>query len=113
MLAAALLALVLLGRAGAGPPEGMSGKMVFDQAADGLQKYRKETETERRIGRLLLLHKVDDVRVAVALGEALSEPELYPYAACLLVKYGARYDARGWWKENEAGLRRRAAQLPR
>ena len=36
----AVLALALPGKAVAGPPEGVSGKMVLDEAADGLRRYR-------------------------------------------------------------------------
>jgi hypothetical protein len=50
LLVFVVLALVLPGQAVAGPPEGMSGKMVFDEVADGLRKYRKEEDEEKRMG---------------------------------------------------------------
>jgi hypothetical protein len=49
MIAAVLPLLFAMGQALAGPPEKWSGKIVFDEVADGLRKYRKETDTVKRI----------------------------------------------------------------
>jgi len=71
MIAAVLLLLFALGQAVAGPPEKSSAKMVLDEVADGLRKYRKEQDTEKRIRWLKKLAPTKDPRVAVALGDAL------------------------------------------
>jgi hypothetical protein len=52
----------------AGPPEGVSGKMVFDEVAYGLQRYQQETDTNKRIRWLEKLAPTHDPRVAVLLG---------------------------------------------
>jgi hypothetical protein len=122
----AALALLPPGKAVAGPPDGASGKMVLDEVADGLRKYRKEEDLDRRFKALNRLAPTRDPRVAVALGEAFDEedkgyfrfrlsicldewfvpPDFRPKADCIEV-------VRRWWDANEADLRRRAAQLPR
>jgi hypothetical protein len=123
----ALFVLLVPGRPVlAGPPEGPSGEMVLDEVADGLRKYHKEKDTERRIDRLLELAPMSDPRVLVTLGEALGDPsmEIRSLAVVLLASRD-RHDDRvwpytperreavmAWWKENEAELRRRAKQLP-
>jgi hypothetical protein len=63
----AVLALTLPGKAVAGPPEGVSGKMVLDEVADGLRKYRHETNLHRRQVWLVKLAPSRDLRVSVAL----------------------------------------------
>jgi hypothetical protein len=133
---AALLAVLALPlhQAVAGPPEQVPGKMVFDVVADGLRKYRKETDEEKRIKWLRNLAPSGDPRVAIALGEAFAawKPPVggtYLYfpgeghiAGMCLASY--RFTSTGpapasieglrrWWHDNEAALRRRAAQLPR
>ena len=45
----AVLALLTPNRAVAGPPEGVSGKMVLDEVADGLRQYRKEKDQGKRV----------------------------------------------------------------
>ena len=98
--------------------------MVRDEVADGLRRYQQEKEGGRRLAWLKRLAPTRDVRVAVALGEALDEPAglLSGEAVVLLL---AHYDigptspledlsgaVRRWWKKNKTDLRRRAAQLP-
>jgi hypothetical protein len=119
----ATLALLLHGTMRAGPPEGASGKMALDKVADGLRKYRNAATAEQRAVLLYNLAETRDVRVAVALGEALSDAELGDGAAIMLaccyrpqprlLFADAIGESRRWWKANEADLRRRAAQLPR
>jgi hypothetical protein len=128
-LTLAILFLPAPGMASARPPEGASGKMVLDEVADGLRKYRKEPDPERRLDRLTRLAPTGDPRVAVALAEAMNVGEWwYRGWACTLLfrhfenrapierhRHGDLIDpiVERWWKENEADLRRRAAQLPR
>jgi hypothetical protein len=129
VLLLAVLALLSPGKAVAGPPEGVSGKMVLDEVADGLRQYRMTRDQNRRINWLERLAPTGDPRVAVALGEALKgEGELVRLAAARnVVYYGAPpivasprvgFEARQierashWWAANEADLRRRAKQLP-
>jgi hypothetical protein len=122
-----LLALVSPGRAFAGPPEGPSGRMVLDEVADGLRKYQKETDPETRVKWLAKLAPTQDPRVAVAIGEALGpaicvndKRAWLPLTDMLLKNFPIPEQPRVykltiawyWWKENEADLRRRAAQLP-
>jgi hypothetical protein len=124
-IAVPLLMLPLLsGPTFAGPPEGASGKMVLDEVADGLRRYQQEKDGGRRLAWLKRLAPARDVRVAVALGEAVDGPAglLSGEAVVLLL---AHYDigamspledlsgaVRRWWKANKADLRRRAKQLP-
>src|SRR5438309_980167 len=58
----------------AGPPEAVSGRMVLDEVADGLRRYRNEGDVGKRMEILWRLAPTGDPRVAVALGEALSDP---------------------------------------
>jgi hypothetical protein len=132
----AALALLSPGMADTGPPEGASGKMAFDEVAEGLRKYRKEKDPEKRLACLQRLGATGDPRVAVALvGAANNEngDDLDCEAADILWWHYASPDAashrglvtdqisspprgkgfRPWWKANEADIRRRAAQLPR
>src|SRR5581483_11207366 len=113
----------------AGRPEGASGKMVLDEVADGLRHYRKEPDEDRRLALLTRLAPSRDPRVAIALGEFLEAPVdvVNQFDAALLVccHYGATSrssndgvhclvrGATAWCHENEAGLRRPAARLPR
>ena len=132
--ALAVLGLIPPGKAGAGPPERTSGRIVFDTVADGLRKYGKETDEQKRIDWLLRLAPSQDPRVAVVLGEAVAAwnppvmagtglyfPGVGHVAALCLVEY--RFTSPGpsptsiegikqWWRDNEADLRRRAKQLP-
>jgi hypothetical protein len=122
----AALALLSPGEAFAGPPEEVSGRMAFDEVADGLRKYRREADSKKRIEWLRKLAPTHDPRVGVALGEALAEEnsEVGKVAAYLIAKCSYRrasplitskfyYDSQAWWKASEADLRRRAARLPR
>jgi hypothetical protein len=133
----ATLALLSPGRAVAGPPERVSGKMMlFDEVADGLRTYHKEKNPEKRLAWLQTLGATGDPRVAIALVDAANNrngDDLDCEAADLLWWYYASPDAasrrglviqdidkpptgkgyRPWWKANEAAVRRRAARLSR
>ncbi|HEX5269790.1 MAG TPA: hypothetical protein VFW33_04845 [Gemmataceae bacterium] len=69
----AALALLSPGRAVAGPPEGASGRMVLDEVADGLRKYRREEDDAKRIAWLRRLAPTRDARVAAALEDCAAE----------------------------------------
>jgi hypothetical protein len=122
LLALARLAVLALMPA-AGPPEGMSGRMALDEVADGLRKYQKEKDAKRRRAWLERLAQTRDVRVAVALGEAMGDADLReaPYHLMLLHfasdltgdGQGLLAEVARWWGKNEADLRRRAKELPR
>jgi hypothetical protein len=128
LLFLAVLALTLPGKAVAGPPEGVSGKMVLvcDEVATWCRQFRRERDDETRMRMLKRLKRTDDPRVAVVLGEtwektgnplrdeefSIRESDLL--AATLLSHW---YIPKGeplspWWKENKADLRRRAKHLP-
>ena len=103
--------------------------MVFDEVADGLRRYQREKDPQKQAARLTRLAAIRDPRVALALGEAFMQDnpqELRLAGIRAVVTYYARLppeqrsdnlyafiNARAWWKENEADLRHRAAQLPR
>jgi hypothetical protein len=131
----AVLSLLSPGTAVAGPPEGVAARMVLDEVADGMRKYRKETETPKRLAWLRKLAATGDPRVAVLLAEAArnhDDGEVDCEAADELWWHYASPDAvsrrgivnrqdrkpptglnyRAWWKANEAEMRRRARQLP-
>jgi hypothetical protein len=83
LVALALLAL-LAPPATAGPPEGVSGRMVPDEVADGLMRHRLETDQAKRRRWLKRLALTTDPRVAIALAEAMSGPDYF--AASLFCK---------------------------
>ncbi len=135
-LSLALLAwvAVLPAPLAAGPPEGPSAKMALapDEVADGLRKYRNAKNEAKRLRLLDKLARTRDPRVAVALGDALSDPscDVQATAAIGILFHQAggftQYIApkiptteqviavaRDWWKENESDLRRRAKALAR
>lgn len=113
----------------AGPPERPSGRMAFDQVADGLRKYRCQEDPENRIRWLKKLAPTCDVRVAVALGDAWGDRDrtVGSVAADLLAKHFCPKDDElrvhtvasawgefsDWWKKNEGDFRRRAKELSR
>jgi hypothetical protein len=116
-----VLALSLPGKAIAGPPEGVSGKMVLDEVADGLRKYRKEKDAVKRLRLLEKLAPTRDPRVAIVLVEARPSASRLGQEGILLIDYfikGTRFHSGntvwvdGWWEANEVELRRRAKQLP-
>ena len=119
----AALALLSPGRAVAGPPERVSGKMVLDKVEDGLRNYRKAKDRSSRAVRLIQLADTasDDPRVALAIGEAFADVSgslraLAGDLACehyLPISEAHLPGIIQWWAKNEADLRRRAAQLPR
>jgi hypothetical protein len=114
----AALALLLPGKAVAGPPEGASGKMVYDGVADGLRQYRSEKDQDRRYEWLERLAPTKDPRVAIVLYEAAKEDNRLDsllaefFVAGTPFQRGTRYYVTDWWEANEANLRRRAKQLP-
>jgi hypothetical protein len=124
LMLVATLALILPGKTVAGPPEGVSGEMVLDKVADGLLRYRLQTDPQKRRRWLKQLAPTKDPRVAVVLGEALAYADPDYLAAYLLCQYylsrdnppspkwAAYLSAAEWWDANEADLRRRAKQLP-
>src|SRR5579885_3760935 len=143
VFAVCLFVLLLPGRpALAGPPEKVSGRMVLDEVADGLRKYRKMTDPEAQIRMLGRLARTRDPRVAVLLGEVVwikgrrnAEDCTTLWAAPLFSHYFVQQaegelvikDIRSvvkfsppwrwdydlfWWEKNEAELRHRARQLP-
>jgi hypothetical protein len=125
VLLLAVLALLPPGKAVAGPPEGVSGKMVLapDEVADGLRKYHKEKDHAKQVELLGRLAKTRDPRVAVELGkwlvganrdlqfEAIGQLALH-FARETRFDNGKVINVTAWWDANEAGLRRRAKQLP-
>jgi hypothetical protein len=113
----------------AGPPERVSGRMVLDEVADGLRRYRMEKDEEKRAAWLFRLGDCRDARVVVVMGEGLSDPsEQIQHAATLgILRYadGPDYEdhlmggpnpstvwAKKWWRLNEAELRRQAKKPP-
>jgi hypothetical protein len=60
----------------AGPPEGASGRMVLDEVADGLRRSSRATDDGKRIAYLERIAPTHDPRVAIFLGEMLSDPVL-------------------------------------
>jgi hypothetical protein len=132
----AALALLSPGKAAAGPSEGVSAKMVFDEVGVGLRQYRKEKDPQKRLAWLETLGATGDPRVALALVAAANNEngdDLDCEAAEILWWHYASPDAashrglvthdiispppgkgfRPWWKANEADIRLRAARLPR
>jgi hypothetical protein len=75
-LGVALLSVLLPGKTVAGPPDGASGRMVLDEVADGLRRYRQAKEMATRIAYLKRLALTRDPRVGVALWEAQGDPSL-------------------------------------
>jgi hypothetical protein len=103
----------------AGPPERPAGRMAFDEVADGLRRYRRERDPQRRRELLQKLAPTRDPRVAVAMGEVLAGSGCpYPEIAFLAEYYlpeskrGSTDSVWDWWRENEADLRRRARDFP-
>jgi hypothetical protein len=126
MLVLALLLALVPGRPVlAGPPEGVSGRMVLDKVVEGLMRYRHETDLDKRWDRLGELARTRDPRVAVVLGDLLdhgTDADQQQAAVIFIVRYhgqkglacltGIVPPVHAWWKKNEADLRRRAKQLP-
>ncbi len=106
----------------AGPPAGVSGKLVLDEVADGLRKYGREKDLARRAQLLQRLAPTTDPRVAVALGEAMDDPNdwMAGFAAMMLLEYycqetpcfGLWGTVRPWWEKHQTDLRRWARLLP-
>ena len=120
----AVMALLSPGKAVAGPPEGVSGKMTFLDATPGLQAYRKEKDDKKRSEWRERLAPSRDPRVAIMLWETFCDEsesvEMRCDALDLLRRYfvegtrfqeGTLYHCGDWWEANEADLRLRATQL--
>ena len=134
------LTLVLLtappGNVFAGPPEGVSGRMAFDEVSERLRQYRQETDEGRRIAWLRRLAPSRDPRVALELWDVFAwvrgkrAAAIRTVARDCLAEYYATKDGRplsevtqsdeergrgvcAWWSANAADVRRRAGQLPR
>ena len=71
-LAVVVLLLAQPGKTVAGPPEKISGKLVFDEVEDGLRKYRAEKDWKKRIELLKRLAPKRDKRIEDVLETALS-----------------------------------------
>jgi CheY-like chemotaxis protein len=137
LLAMPLLALLAsVPPAAAGPPEGPSGRMAFDEVAEGLRRYRLEADPARRRAWLRRLAPAGDARVALELWEVFAWVRGRRTAAtravardCLAERYATR-DGRplaevaqseadrgagvcSWWSQNGPDLRHRASELPR
>ena len=128
LLLVSLLALVLPSQAVAGPPEGVSGKMVLDEVEDGLRKYRKAQTPAAKVTVLRQLYSSSDPRLAILLYSIVvdksEDNDVHYWAFHILARnfligktpffdpeHGV-FQRDSWWKENEADLRRRAKQLP-
>jgi hypothetical protein len=119
-----VLTLALSGPTLAGPPEGVSGKMVMarDEVADELRKYRQEILPTARLRWLKKHASTKDPRVALAIGEATTDPDPTLSLWSRILLFNNVIDSPKpsmtlgelavWWKENGADLRRRAKQLP-
>jgi hypothetical protein len=101
-------------------PAPASQEMVVDGVAEGLRRYRTETDEKRRRAILWKLAPTRDPRVALALGEFLESADLpYPEISLLAQLYlpeakrGSTDAVWDWWRENQVELRRLAGGLPR
>jgi hypothetical protein len=95
--------------------------MVLDEVADGLRQNRREKRPDMRSMWLWRLAPTLDPRVAMALGDVLADSQLRGDGCALLgIYYIPSDEIKGetsacfdeWWKRSQAGLRRRAKQLP-
>jgi hypothetical protein len=116
----------------AAAPEPVSGRLVFDEVADGLNRYRRKSNEANRAQWLWKLGSARrqtnhadaselDPRVIVLLGEALyKEATMEQFAAIwLLAPFCTNPScgpsvrtAKGWWLKYEMDVRCRAKQLP-
>jgi hypothetical protein len=129
MLPTAILATLALSpaQALASPPDRPLGRMALDEVADGLRRYHAARTPQARVAWLRKLAPIKDARVGLMLGEAISSEDddlrrwaigqVYSHYESELPDGAAPYPitsmVRGWWRQNEADLRRRAALLPR
>jgi hypothetical protein len=127
-LLACLALLAVVPAAPALPPDGPSGEMALprDKVSEALRKYRRESDPNRRLVRLIDISEVRDPRVTVMLGEALYDrrPEVQVQAAFAILFHHSSEKirmmparetvswARWWWADHEADTRRRARRLP-
>ncbi len=124
-LGALLLLLAVAAAAPALPPDGVPGRMVLDEVADGLRRYQKEKSPVKRVSWLRRLAPMQDPRVALVLAQALTDrsPEVRSAGAAGLLGHYAELitepspnltdeqEGLRWWKKHEAELRRRARQF--
>jgi hypothetical protein len=110
----------------AGPPEGVSGKMVMDEISEALLRYRLEPNGKKRFVLLERLAPIQDARVTVALVQAMLDEDR-PGEKMRLASLIGNWHLQNkewvtancptvvnlWWKKNEADIRRRAKQLPK
>jgi hypothetical protein len=115
-----LIILLVQQSAVADLPIPASQEMIVDAVAEGLRRYRSETDESRRRAILWTLAPTRDPRVALALGEFLESADLpYPEISLLAKLYlpeakrGSTDAVWDWWRENQLELRRIAAGLPR
>jgi hypothetical protein len=67
VLPIAVVALVSPGKAFAGPPKEVPGRMVFDEVVEGLRRFRKENDPQKQLAWMKRLAPTGDPRVGVAL----------------------------------------------
>jgi hypothetical protein len=93
--------------------------MTRDEVADGLRRYRQETDPQRRRALLWKLAPIRDPRVALALGEVFASADC-PFPEIRLLadfhlppeQQGSTDAVSDWWRQYEAELRRLARELP-
>ena len=83
------LTLSLPAKSVARPPEEVSGKLVLDEVADGLMRYRLQKCDDKRIAWLKRLAPSCDPRVKAVLKEAANDgsPEVVLAALMLLLEH--------------------------
>jgi hypothetical protein len=107
------------------PPEAISGETVLDKVTEGLARFRRESDLEKRRAQLMQLAPIQDARVTVALVEAMLKADDLNWRMVLayyIVTYHipkvdwlpTKYDGvvRIWWEKNERNVRQRAKPLP-
>ena len=77
VLPLAVLALLSPGKTVAGPPEGVSGKMMLaaDKVEEALRRYYATKNADTRAERLRTLPDIHDSRILSTLGDALNDRE--------------------------------------
>jgi hypothetical protein len=122
-----LLVLIVAPPTLASPPDGPSGEMVLsrDKVCNLLMKLRREATSHGRVACINEVAEIRDPRVAVALGESLSDPDervamqaafgIYFHQTGEKVKMmpakAVLAHVRGWWTEHETDLRRQARKV--
>jgi hypothetical protein len=112
MLLASLL--LLPGQAHAGPPEGVPGRMAFDEVASWVRRYDRETDWSKRLWLLANPPRDPDARVgAVYRAAARQAPSKSDSeeAACLLAEHYLGVKAPTDLKSEDARMRHRLRLL--